>query len=261
MQLLEKINFNENDTLYVLGDIIDRGDYSLECLKFVYSMPNIKCLLGNHEIMMLDYFDIYPSHCSLHIPNANVDVWLSQGGDKTLSQINQAKKQSDSKEEWYKILDWVKSLPTYAEVAINGTDYLLSHAGFDVSKSLSMQWLSDLTWSRDEFYKNPGFDGKCCVFGHTPTSLLHEHNIKDNSFWHDPKYEDKIGIDCGCVFGGLLGALCLDTEDEIYVAALSGWERLKYAWKTASISEKLLTAAAIGGVIVGGILLSKNEFE
>jgi hypothetical protein len=40
------------------------------------------------------------------------------------------------------------------------------------------------------------------------------------SIWHDGKFGDKIGIDCGVYLpqhGGRLGCLCLDNLVELYV--------------------------------------------
>ena len=33
IKMLEKINFNNNDTLYILGDIVDRGDGGIKILQ------------------------------------------------------------------------------------------------------------------------------------------------------------------------------------------------------------------------------------
>ena len=56
MQLLTEIKFGNQDILYVLGDIIDRGEASLECLEYVASKDNIICIMGNHEMLALDFF-------------------------------------------------------------------------------------------------------------------------------------------------------------------------------------------------------------
>ena len=50
--LLQKINFSDNDELYILGDIMDRGPNSIDIYYFVQAMDNIHMIKGNHEIMM-----------------------------------------------------------------------------------------------------------------------------------------------------------------------------------------------------------------
>ena len=51
--LIQKINLNDEDELYVLGDVIDRGPSSIEALQYLMTMSNCTCIAGNHELMML----------------------------------------------------------------------------------------------------------------------------------------------------------------------------------------------------------------
>ena len=51
--IMEQIQIQPEDTLYVLGDVIDRFPDGIEILQELMAMPNVKMLLGNHEYMML----------------------------------------------------------------------------------------------------------------------------------------------------------------------------------------------------------------
>ena len=51
--IMEQINLKESDTLYILGDAIDRHPYGIKILRRIMKMPNAKMLLGNHEYIML----------------------------------------------------------------------------------------------------------------------------------------------------------------------------------------------------------------
>ena len=51
-RMLELIKFNTNDTMYILGDIVDRGPKSIEIYRYVKEHDNIILLKGNHEDMM-----------------------------------------------------------------------------------------------------------------------------------------------------------------------------------------------------------------
>ena len=53
-RLLELIRFSEEDTLYILGDVIDRGLDGVKVLEFIRERENIVLLMGNHEKMCLN---------------------------------------------------------------------------------------------------------------------------------------------------------------------------------------------------------------
>ena len=52
LEMLDIIAFGDDDELYVLGDIIDKGPSSAEMLKWATDAPsNVHFLRGNHEDM------------------------------------------------------------------------------------------------------------------------------------------------------------------------------------------------------------------
>lgn len=52
MELLEKIMFSENDMLYILGDVVDRGPKSIEVLQDMMKRKNVIYIIGNHDYLM-----------------------------------------------------------------------------------------------------------------------------------------------------------------------------------------------------------------
>ena len=52
-ELLKLINFNDDDYMYILGDVIDRGDEPIELIRYIMNSPNIELLMGNHEYMAM----------------------------------------------------------------------------------------------------------------------------------------------------------------------------------------------------------------
>ncbi len=49
--MLDKREFQDTDTLYVLGDVIDRGLKGIQILLDMMARPNVVPILGNHELM------------------------------------------------------------------------------------------------------------------------------------------------------------------------------------------------------------------
>ena len=57
MKLCERISFSEADSMYILGDIIDKGEQSLDLLDFICKHSNMHCIMGNHEYAFLNYYN------------------------------------------------------------------------------------------------------------------------------------------------------------------------------------------------------------
>ena len=53
IELLDKIDLKDTDTLYFLGDVLDRGPHPIKTIRKLMEMPNAICLVGNHEFMAM----------------------------------------------------------------------------------------------------------------------------------------------------------------------------------------------------------------
>lgn len=52
--MLEKINYNPSrDHLWFVGDLVNRGPDSLQVLRFLKNVPNLRMVLGNHDLYLL----------------------------------------------------------------------------------------------------------------------------------------------------------------------------------------------------------------
>ena len=55
-QMLDKIGFSDDDILILAGDYIDRGDQSVEMLRWLMKKPDNVCALkGNHDVEYCGY--------------------------------------------------------------------------------------------------------------------------------------------------------------------------------------------------------------
>ena len=213
--MLETIRFDRTDTLYVLGDVIDRGPDGIRILRDMMGRENVIPILGNHELtaaMCLPWLMQEITEESLdglgEEEIAAFSEWLTNGGGPTLRAL----KLLEQKER-EEILEYLREMELYGEVEVGGQSFVLVHAGldhFESDKPLEEYDLTDFLFGRleaDTVY----YPEKTLVFGHTPTRLL---GGNDRILFR----ETMIGIDCGCGFGGPLGCLCLETMEEFYIA-------------------------------------------
>lgn len=180
------------DRLIFIGDYIDRGPDSKgvvdRILDLKEKIDHVVCLLGNHEQMFLNYY----------LEHREAELFLSNGGSSTLASYGlQRSRQDPSFRVPEQHLRFYQSLLPYYETA----DHIFVHAGLRPGVSLPEQGLDDLLWSRFEFIRSAYDFGKRVVFGHTPFSA-------------PLVVSNKIGIDTGAVYGGLL--TCLELPDMIF---------------------------------------------
>ena len=243
-ELLEKIAFNpEHDRLWIAGDLVNRGEGSLETLEYLYSIKeSVDIVLGNHDISLIAaYYGIKKS-------NPTIDPIL---------QSPEAKK----------LIDWLR------EQKFLHVDYQLgfcmAHAGispeFDLGMALTHaqrveerlqgdeaeEWLKQMFKSGiDRFNRDASLIDidryivsaftrmRFCHGNHrldfdqkgAPTDKLREKGLKPWFECKDRKdidlriifghwstlglYEDEhvLSLDTGCLWGGKLTAARIDSD-------------------------------------------------
>lgn len=82
--IMSQINLQAEDTLYILGDVIDRYPDGIRILRKIMTMPNVRMLLGNHEYMMLRALDEpYDGLYFSGNPDFQFEHWYMNGGEVT----------------------------------------------------------------------------------------------------------------------------------------------------------------------------------
>lgn len=212
--LLEKINFSDDDFLYILGDVIDRGKDGIKILRWLMAQPNAQLILGNHESMMLEcdfLFEEITDESIYRLTGSKLDTfstWMANSGNVTLEALRATR---DSEIEY--IFEYLSDAPLYETLTVNDRDFILVHSGFDSfrkDKKLSDYSAHDLLWARpsiDEKY----FDNITTVFGHTPTVIFGEEH-KGKAIVTDTW----INIDVGAAYGLNPMFLRLDDMKEFY---------------------------------------------
>lgn len=217
LRMLGKIKFNSEDTLYVLGDSIDRGDDGIKILLDMMRRSNVVPMLGNHEYMAYSVLKKFNVEITAYNYNSHLDAeavemyenWMFNGGITTsqaFAKLDKAIRDS--------VMEYLGEFELYEELEVNGNSFVLVHGGlvgFEEYKALGDYDIHDIIWGRCD-YARQYYKDKYLVTGHTPT-----YNIDENYRGRIYKENNHIAIDCGAVFGGTLGCICLDTLEEFYV--------------------------------------------
>ena len=218
VKMLEKISFNENDKLYVLGDAIDRGPDSLETLLDIMERDNVEMFLGNHEHMMLTFLD-----------GSDRESWFYgvNGGRITYEQFMSLDKGMQNK-----VVDYLLYHTTLKkDLNFDKVRYILSHTsaidnGIDMymkDYANDLMAIQDFIWNQGRFNIDsipnlPNVEKETVfISGHIITRRLKDDDeIFAMSFHNNYSW---IDIDCGCAMGsdeyGYLSTLAINDEGDI----------------------------------------------
>ena len=228
-KMLEKINFNDNDKLFVLGDMVDRGG-DLSLLSKIHKLQSKgMCIpiMGNHEKILLNILDMYTPKAEIesliketrilknsfaYVNDNNIMALL-----QTVPKLRYLKKQSQllsseinlfryfngvaingyisdslnkmTRKDMIQLKEYLTSMPTGIKVEVNGKKYLLVHAGYSEVKEQTDP--KHKFNIREEFFMNKVISSEpmTVVFGHTTTNNIRA--IKE----HTLKYPYTIWYD------------------------------------------------------------------
>jgi len=200
-------NLPARKLIVMLGDYVDRGPASSQVIEHLLEPAPAGferiCLVGNHEVAMLDYID----------GRLGLGDWMSMGAAATLRsygidqerlvQVYRSSRQVDEvirKAIPAAHVALLRSMPVLVETP----RFIFVHAGVRPELDLAQQSDDDMVLIRSEFYRRSAQLKKYVVHGHTPTAR--------------PKLEDmRVNIDTGAVFGGKLTALRVWQDKGLYL--------------------------------------------
>lgn len=217
MQMLDLIGFSDDDELYVLGDVLDRGEEPLRVLMDMSMRPNVYPILGNHELMAAWVLrrlcvevtdDNYASQIDETLLEA-LSLWRLDGAQTTLDEFQRL-----NAEEREAVLDYLDEFSPYEEITVGGKRFVLVHGGIPYERRhvpLDKQDIRELVTVRPDYEKRY-FDDRYLVTGHTPTHLI--PGAREGLILTDNGH---IAVDCGAGAGIALGCIRLDDFEEFYV--------------------------------------------
>ncbi len=218
LALLEKIAFSDSDTLYILGDIVDRGPNPLAIFDYIMPRENIRLILGNHEYALLTIavgleLGVPDETIRCHTEDISQDLiyYIEDGGLPTLRALLHR-----TPEQQQEILDYILDACIFEELDHNGKHYILTHAGimnYDPALDLYSYGIEAFLFGRLDYdVRLISDENTILVSGHTPTPTI--------SGWEKEEIlqaNGHLAIDCACVFGGKLACYCMETEECYYV--------------------------------------------
>jgi bis(5'-nucleosyl)-tetraphosphatase (symmetrical) len=193
LTLIANLQLTAHDRVILLGDLINRGPYPEQVVRYVYEQ-GFACLRGNHE-------EDYSRH--FHHPQLSLPL--------AYARLKRALPEP--------VHNWLINLPLY----LDEPEYTAVHAGLHPIKPLHETERAFLLAVRncDQYGKNidraansPWYTyykgTKKVFYGHWAAQGL---TIRANT----------VGLDSGCVYGKMLSAYILETNEVVQVKAASAY--------------------------------------
>lgn len=204
-------NWNDSHRLIILGDMIDRGDYSRDVVQKVmalqekYGADHVIVLKGNHEDMLSYFIDdlMDPAIFLKYGGRECLQSFLGDFDETDLRAVRKAFEKTYSKE-----LEFLRNARSYYQVG----QLLFTHAGFDAEHANWQRTKPEsFLWTR-KHYEKPNITGLINVFGHTPVREI--HSDERDTIWRS-SCGYYIGIDGGCAYGGQLNGLLIAEDGTV----------------------------------------------
>ena len=230
---LEEISFNSNDYLFIIGDIMEKGDEgkNLECTRYVMELsklPNVYPMSGNCDEVLRFIIPKEQEDRFLYYTNIKKHSILNDIAEemnyKLSNDMNVADFVSKVQKNYSELYEFMDSLDDI--IIINDT-LVLVHGGLDDIDNIPEYSLSVLKY--DNFYEKSKGVNKLTIVGHYPT-----RNYRHDISCCNPIFDFKkkiISIDGGnhLVKGGQINFVFLESI-----------ESMKFSYKYLDHYEKYI---------------------
>lgn len=153
LKLIKKVELCEDDQLFILGDMINRGPRSKEVLDAVLDLTeegfSIHPLMGNHEEALLHVIAKKPAQLKMLLRSRNSMGLLNRHGRL--------------RKRFFRL---IRSMPYYYDLG----DHLLVHAGLDLKAKKPLEEPHAMVWARN-FKLKDTWKSRTIIIGHTPTQF------------------------------------------------------------------------------------------
>lgn len=216
-KMMDLLNLKNNDKVYFLGDVIDRGADGIKILQYILNDPHFTLLMGNHEYMM--YQALEEGKGKLEI-NMEYIQWVLNRAQPTIDAFLELE---ESRQQ--KLFSTIKNLPVaITDLVVNDKKFYLTHGCYSELEKEGTLYLKDIddpilfVWQRVD-PNEVILQDKILVAGHTISTYYHgKYEIFHNK--SDIMQSNYIDIDCGCSCNNedcQFAALRLDDMKTFYV--------------------------------------------
>jgi serine/threonine protein phosphatase 1 len=241
--LLENLHLKPHDRVVLLGDLVDRGPNSCSVIRRARNDRQIHAILGNHEQLMLQNFEVE----DIRNMSSHQARWFYVGGRETnqsyIDEFTNSSEDFDGFGLRMRVggdLAWLDSLPHHIVL----DDFRLVHAGYSPrGGDLDRQSTDTLMWIRGEFHNSntPVDENRTVIFGH---STMPSFGLKQTDIWVSEirlpsSRPAAIGID-SCCYGGVdpqLTAFNLQNGEIVKQRIVNSQYKEKVIRKKATIEE------------------------
>jgi len=149
--LLEELAPRQDDTIIIVGDVIDRGPNTRGCIDRLLELrtrARVIHLMGNHEEMFLDAIS----------GGEWADAWPQYGGREMVTSYGSRVEDIPAEH-----IDFIKSGKDFYETS----EIIFAHAAINPAWPMDQQTAHYLRWNRLSGSEAPHVSGKPIICGHT----------------------------------------------------------------------------------------------
>ncbi len=196
-QVLQRCKFDyQEDKLIVLGDVVDGGYQTKQCVDELLKIKNLVYIWGNHDVWFMDWVK----------RGFELPIWYHQGGKNTiLSYGNDYKKVPKEHAGMFET----------AHAFYIQDKMLFVHGGFNPEEPIESQPIDDLVWDRSliNYAKRHQIEGYKHVFiGHTTTQFMGKY-IEIEDITKPVTLNNLTMMDTGAGWKGKLSAMDIQTRE------------------------------------------------
>lgn len=215
--ILDQVSPSLHDTVYLLGDLFDRGADNPDPVGVFFKISGLSCTVkwikGNHDAALAAY--IYEYYGLQENKRSSLRPYEYNSFNLLKERLVEA--------DMLNLADLIQMLPLHLEIEICSNRYLLAHA-MTHNPADEVREPSDYLEgvARMEEYWEKGVPGYISFVGHTDVS--YQYKSKAGQYLDDPHTSiwrnnsaNVYMMDCGCGLpGGELAAICLETGERFY---------------------------------------------